>query len=143
MTPDSTREKTIFEKIVDGEIPCTKVYEDSNFLAFLDISPASVGHTLVVPKKHCRNIFDMPDEIAGEYLKVVAKLSRAIKKALNPAGLSISMNNEPAAGQIVFHAHIHLIPRDKDYKFGDHPHTKYKSGEAEMVAQKIADAIEK
>ena len=100
----------IFCKIRDGEIPSYKVYEDDNVLAFLDITQGTKGHTLVIPKKHVRNIYDLDQETAQQVFGVVPKLANAIKKAFNPIGLNIVNNNDQPL-QSVFHFHIHLIPR--------------------------------
>ncbi|RKU38148.1 HIT family protein [Candidatus Poribacteria bacterium] len=101
----------IFCAIVAGKIPAAKVYEDEHVLAFMDIAPANPGHTLVIPKQHYRNIFDMPPEIGGKIMEVAIRLAAAIRKALNPDGLNLFQSNEPAAFQTVFHFHLHLIPR--------------------------------
>lgn len=107
----------IFKKIINREIESNIVYEDDLVIAFLDISQVTKGHTLVVPKKAYENIFELDDEIAGSLYQVVVKLSKAIKKALNPAGLNIVNNNGEIAGQSVFHYHIHIIPRYLDDNF--------------------------
>ena len=98
----------VFCKIVRGEIPCHKVYEDENFLAFLDIKPFAMGHTLIIPKKHYRWVYDVPN--FGEYWQLAQKISLNIKKSsLNPGYISfLTMGNE------VLHAHIHLIPRSTE-----------------------------
>lgn len=104
----------IFCKIVKGEIPSSKVYEDDMFIAFMDIAPIAMGHTLIVPKAHCRNIFDMPDEVAAKYYTVTQKVAKAVRSAYNADGANIMQFNEPCAGQEVFHSHIHIIPRYND-----------------------------
>lgn len=101
----------IFCKIANNEIPCYKLYEDDLFLAFLDISQATKGHTLVIPKKHYQNIFELQDSEKEKYLDVIQKVGLAIKKATNCEGINILNNNGEAAGQTVFHCHIHIIPR--------------------------------
>lgn len=101
----------IFCKIINKEIPCYKVYEDDLFLAFLDISPAAVGHTLVIPKKHVKDIFELDDEIKTNLLSVCQKVAIAVKKATNCEGINILNNNGLEAGQTVFHYHVHIIPR--------------------------------
>lgn len=102
---------SIFTKIINKEIPANIVYEDNLVIAFLDISQATKGHTLVVPKKEYKNIYELDDVISAHLFKVVVMLSKAIKKALNPDGLNVVNNNEVAAGQSVFHYHIHILPR--------------------------------
>ncbi|HEM3701814.1 TPA: HIT family protein [Streptococcus suis] len=101
----------IFCKIVAGEIPASKVYEDDHVLAFLDITQVTKGHTLVIPKKHYRNVLDMDAETAGQVFSVVPALARQLKEKLAASGLNIVNNNEEVAGQTVFHTHIHLLPR--------------------------------
>ena len=101
----------IFCKIIDGEIPSAKVYENEHVYAFLDISQVSKGHTLVIPKKHTRNIYDTPAEVSKNLFEAVPRIARAIRQAYEPDGLNILNNNEAAADQSVFHLHIHLIPR--------------------------------
>lgn len=111
---------TIFTKIINREIPSKIIYEDDQVIAFLDISQATPGHSLVVTKKEYRNIFELPEEVASHIFKVVVKIAKAINFSLKPKGLNILNNNEETAGQTVFHYHIHLIPRydDNDVSFG-------------------------
>ena len=104
----------VFCKIISGEIPCYKVYEDEDFLAFLDIYPVNMGHTLVIPKGHFENIFSLPDDVASKYFVVVKKIASVVKEVMNADGINIGMNNLSAAGQVVFHSHIHIIPRYKN-----------------------------
>ncbi|MGV3080151.1 HIT family protein [Streptococcus sp. 32226D021BW] len=101
----------IFCKIVAGEIPASKVYEDDQVLAFLDITQVTKGHTLVIPKSHYRNVLDMDAEAAGQLFTAVPAIARQLKEKLGASGLNIVNNNEEAAGQTVFHTHIHLLPR--------------------------------
>lgn len=101
----------IFCNIISGEIPSYKVYEDDNFYAFLDISQATYGHTLVVPKQHFENLFAMPDFLLEKILILVRDLASKIKTATNCKGINILNNNGEAAGQSVHHFHIHIIPR--------------------------------
>lgn len=133
----------IFCKIVKGEIPCTKIYEDSKVLVFLDISPATPkgGHTLVLPKKHYELISDIPNEELSALLKIIKKMSKALLKY--GQGLNIIQNNKRAAGQFVPHVHFHLIPRfDNDgvliEKWSTH---KYKDGEMDQVAKRIKSLL--
>ncbi len=106
----------IFCKIVDGTIPSYKVYEDDKVLAFLDITQSTKGHTLIIPKGHYKNIYDLPEDVAAHLFSVVPMLANKLKKAFNPIGLNIVNNNEQPL-QSVFHYHIHLIPRYKDDSF--------------------------
>src|SRR5690625_1429190 len=104
----------LFCKIIDGEIPSAKVYEDEHVYAFLDISQVTKGHTLVIPKQHTRNIYDTPADVAKELFARVPKIANAIKDAYNPIGINLLNNNEKPASQSVFHLHIHLIPKYKE-----------------------------
>ena len=103
----------IFCKIVAGEIPSYKIYEDDNVLAFLDITQGTKGHTLIIPKKHIKNVYDLDEETIVNVFKVVPKIAKALKKSFSPIGLNIINNNDQPL-QSVFHFHIHLIPRYKD-----------------------------
>ncbi len=101
----------IFAKILKGQIPCTRVYEDAIALAFMDIMPCADGHTLVIPKKPARNLLDVaPDDLAA-FMPVVHKLARAVKAGMAADGLTVQQFNEGAGGQTVFHLHFHLLPR--------------------------------
>lgn len=102
----------LFCKIAAGEIPCLKVYEDENTIAFLDISPCADGHTLVIPKKHSDAFVEMPPEDAGNLFKAVNRVSAQIlDKMENITGLTIGMNTYASAGQTVMHTHVHIFPR--------------------------------
>jgi histidine triad (HIT) family protein len=101
----------IFAKILRGELPCHKVYEDENTLAFLDIMPRSPGHTLVIPKAPARNILDIkPDDLA-HVVRVARKIAIAGKKAFQADGITLQQFSEAAGGQVVFHLHMHVMPR--------------------------------
>ncbi|MEK7510658.1 MAG: HIT family protein [Patescibacteria group bacterium] len=130
-------EPTIFEKIIAREIPATIIYEDEATLAFLDIAPNNPGHTLVIPKVHTRNILDISEDSWLAVMKTVHKLAPVIKEAVDADGINIAMNNEPAAGQVVFHAHVHIIPRHEGDGFTHFPAGSYGEGEADSVAAKI------
>lgn len=135
-THEETKE-CIFCKITKGEIPAVKVYEDNEVLAFMDIHPKHPGHTLVIPKDHIENIYGMPSETAARLMIVVQKIAVAVKNAADADGINISMNNESAAGQDVWHAHMHVIPRfNEDGNYVDLKHT-YMAGEMEEIANKI------
>ena len=107
-------EDCIFCKIVNGEIPCRKIYEDECCIVFLDISPWSKGHTLVVPKTHFETIFDIDEDILCNVMSVVKKISIHLKKTLNADGIKIVQNNGKSSGQEVFHIHFHVIPSYKE-----------------------------
>lgn len=104
----------IFCKIVSGEIPSFKVYEDENTFAFLNINPSSNGHTLVIPKNHAENIMTIESADFSHLMETVRLLSSKIEKAVSANGINININNREAAGQSVFHSHVHIIPRYVD-----------------------------
>lgn len=104
-------DKTIFEKIIAGELPSHKIYEDKDTFAFLDADPINPGHTLVVPKQPYKNIYEIPEAAFGKLMQTVHQLSPKIKKAVSAEGINIGINNEPAAGQEVMHLHVHIMPR--------------------------------
>ncbi len=101
----------IFAKILKGEIPCHKVYEDADTIAFMDVMPQAPGHTLVVPKAASRNLLDASPDALAKLLPVVQRIARAVKAAFQADGVTVSQFNEPAGGQTVFHLHVHVIPR--------------------------------
>ncbi|MGM7719335.1 HIT family protein [Metabacillus sp. Hm71] len=101
----------IFCKIINGEIPSAKVFENEHVYAFLDISQVTKGHTLVIPKVHKENIYEMTPEIASKLFEVVPQIANSIKKHFEPIGLNLLNNNGEKAGQSVFHYHMHIIPR--------------------------------
>ena len=101
----------LFCKIIAGEIPSAKVYEDDEVYAFLDISQVTTGHTLIIPKQHTENIYETNENIAAALFARVPKVANAIKKAFKPKGMNLLNNNGEFASQSVFHIHIHLIPR--------------------------------
>ncbi|MFC1730830.1 HIT family protein [candidate division KSB1 bacterium] len=131
----------LFLKIIKGEIPSEKIYEDDKTYAFLDINPNNPGHTLVIPKESSRNIFDIKEEDWQALMETVRKLAPSIKEAMQADGINIHMNNEPAAFQEVFHTHIHIIPRFKDDGFKPFGGTPYKEGEEKRVGEKIRSII--
>jgi histidine triad (HIT) family protein len=133
----------IFCKIVNGDIPAAKVYEDEHVLAFLDISQVTKGHTLVIPKVHKENIFELTPDVASHVFTVVPKIANAIKKQFAPIGLNLLNNNGEQAGQTVFHYHVHLIPR---YGKGDGFGAVWKSHASDYTfddLQTIASTIQK
>src|SRR3712207_6488806 len=104
-------ESNVFAKILRGELPCHKVYEDDRVLAFMDVMPRADGHTLVIPKTKARNILDIAPEDLAELIKAVQKVAKAVKTGMQTDGLTIQQFNEPAGGQVVFHIHFHVLPR--------------------------------
>lgn len=121
----------IFCKLVKGEIPSSKVYEDEKFLAFLDISPINKGHALVIPKEHFENLIETPDELMGDLWVMVKKIAKAVKQATGADGINFGSNNGRAAGQIILHTHIHVIPR-----FSDDGYKMWGSGEYDNEDEK-------
>lgn len=102
---------TIFTKIINGEIPSNKVYEDEHTFAFLDADPVNPGHTLVIPKEEHKDIYEIPEAAFQHVMNTVRKLAPIIKEAVSADGINIAQNNEPAAGQEIFHLHVHIMPR--------------------------------
>ena len=134
-------EDCIFCKIVKGEIPCNKLYEDEKTLAFLDIGPVSKGHTLVIPKEHAVRIHELSKESSDALIKTVQKVSLAIEKAFN-CDFNILNNNGSKAGQVVNHIHFHIIPRtgEEGFKF-NWPSEKYEEGENKEILGKIVENL--
>ncbi|WP_144556848.1 HIT family protein [Bacillus pumilus] len=126
----------IFCKIIDEDIPCAKVYEDEHVLAFLDISQVTKGHTLVIPKIHKENIYDMTPEVSNQYFQAIPKIARAIKQEFEPIGLNLLNNNGEKAGQSVFHYHMHIIPR---YGKGDGFGAVWKSHQDQYTSEDLKD----
>lgn len=135
----------IFCKIIAGEIPSAKVYEDDDVYAFLDISQVTTGHTLVIPKTHTSDIFETPEDVAAKVFARVPKIANAIKEVYNPKGVNLLNNNGIFAGQSVYHLHIHIIPRYDDND-GFNAQWKTRDGqfyleELQDMAKEIHDAI--
>jgi histidine triad (HIT) family protein len=104
----------IFCKLVNGEIPCNKVYENKNFIAFLDIHPKAKGHTLIVPKNHYTLLLDMPSSLGAELMDAVKKIILNISKENKAEGFNVIINGNKAGGQVVMHTHVHVIPRKSE-----------------------------
>jgi histidine triad (HIT) family protein len=129
----------IFCKIVAGEIPATRIYEDEAVLVFLDIGPISDGHTLVIPKRHFERLHDCPAELLGQISSHLGKMAGAVSAAMNCDGYNLLCNNGRAAGQIVEHLHFHIIPRKTgDGVFDRWPSHKYSEGKMEFIAAHIS-----
>ena len=128
----------IFAKIIKGEIPCHKVYEDADVLVMMDIFPQSKGHLLVIPKTPSRNLIDANAEVLGRTIGHVQRLARAVMAALEPDGIRIAQFNEAPAGQTVFHLHFHVIPVYEGTELGSHGGGK--ADDAELAAQAKAIA---
>lgn len=135
---------TIFSKIISGSIPADKVYETEKVLAFLDILPSVKGHTLVIPKKQIRDIFELEGEDAKDLMEAIVKVSNAVKEATGAKGVNIISNNGSEAGQEVFHLHFHVIPRFKREEFPKLPHKSYESEkEKANFAKNISDCVKR
>lgn len=133
----------IFCRICQGEIPCAKVYEDARVLAFLDLGPVRPGHTLVIPKAHHINLLDTPDEYVTAILAVVRKVGKALMDATGAEGFNVLQNNFSAAGQQVFHAHWHVIPRSAEDGLSFWPQSAYGDNQAMLdMAKRIAARME-
>lgn len=127
----------LFCKIIKGEIPSHKVYEDDKTFAFLDINPINEGHLLVIPKNHSTDITVMDESDLNACIGVAKTLGKKMLDVLDIDGFNIGINTKPAAGQIIFHSHVHVIPRLEDDGF-KHWHGKsYAEGKAELIAQKL------
>ena len=134
------KEDCIFCKIANGMISSTTIYENSDFKVILDVSLASKGHTLILPKEHFDNIFDMDADTAGKLFSLAAAVARALKQATNCDGMNIVQNNGEIAGQTVFHFHMHLIPRYE----GDQVQVTWNPGTAtQEELNEIAAAVKK
>ena len=132
----------IFCKIAGGEIPSYTVYEDNDFRAIMDISPAAKGHVIILPKKHAADVFELSEELASKIYVVAKKIAAAVKEVIGCDGVNILQNNGAAAGQTVFHLHMHVIPRWK----GDSIKITWTSDEANKdmikeVAEDIASKV--
>ena len=108
------KDDCLFCKIANGDIPSKTIYEDNTFRVFLDISPATKGHALIVPKDHYANLYEMPDEILEDTIILAKKIASMMKEKLHCEGINLVQNNGEVAGQSVFHFHMHLIPRYSD-----------------------------
>jgi len=131
----------VFCKIAKGEIPADKIYEDEKFLGFLDITPINPGHTLLIPKEHFGNLYELPDELLSAMAPLIKKIALAAKQAVGAEGINIGMNNEGPAGQLVPHAHFHIMPR---FSNDGHRHWKgapYAEGAAKKIAEKIRSSL--
>ena len=132
----------IFCKIVSGELPCYKVYEDESYLAFLDIKPVNKGHTIIIPKKHSDNFLDSNIEESKGILSVLQKIGKAVLKATGAQGCNISTNNGSAAGQVIMHLHWHIVPRFEHDGLKLWPGGQYGEGVAEKLIGEIKSHLE-
>ncbi|HOV87229.1 MAG TPA: HIT family protein [Syntrophobacteraceae bacterium] len=132
----------IFCRIVAGQIPCAKLYEDEYVLGFLDINPINPGHSLVLPKRHYAVLTEVPDRELEACIGAAKRVARAVSRSVGSAGLNLLQNNGRAAGQLIEHVHFHLIPRDPGDGFlTSWPGKPYPSGQMEAVLEKIKAAL--
>ena len=138
----SAAEDCVFCKIVAGEIPATKIYEDDVVLAFLDIGPISDGHTLVISRQHVEKLHECPAELLGQVGSHLGKIAKAVASAMNSEGYNVLCNNGRAAGQIVDHLHFHIIPRNSgDGVFQRWPSYEYPEGKIDEIAGRIRENL--
>lgn len=132
----------VFEKIINGELPATRVYEDAHTIAILDINPVNHGHTLIIPKKRFRTILETPDDVLTHLITTAKKVGQALIAGLGAEGFNIHINTERPAGQVIFHTHFHVIPRFRDDGIELWTQGKYKNDEErEVVGEKIRGAL--
>lgn len=132
----------LFCKIVAGQIPAVKIYEDDDILAFLDIGPISDGHTLVIPKKHFEKLHDCPPEILSKVASHLGRIAGAVASSMDSDGYNLLCNNGRASGQLVDHLHFHIIPRNTgDGVFNRWPHYEYPEGKIEKIAADICERL--
>jgi histidine triad (HIT) family protein len=131
----------IFAKILRGEIPCVKVFEDGKTLAFMDVMPQTEGHVLVIPKEPAENIFELSTDGAAALMATTQKVAKAVKKSLGVPGIMLTMLNGAPAGQSVFHVHFHIIPRSAGVDMGLHARGMIDAKVLEPVAAKIRSAL--
>ena len=131
----------IFAKILRGELPCHKIYEDEKAIAFLDIMPRAPGHTLVLPKSPARNLLDIDPADLAHVMQVAQKIARAGMKVYDADGITIQQFNETAGGQVVFHLHVHVIPRKEGVPMKPPASVKEESSVLSDQALKLAAAL--
>ncbi len=134
-------DNNIFAKILRGEIPCHRIYEDADTLAFMDVMPQSPGHLLVIPKVPSRNILDADPAILSKVIPIVQKLANAAKDAFEADGITVTQFNEQAAGQTVYHLHFHIIPRYEGTSLKPHSGQMEDNAVLAANAKKLVDAL--
>jgi histidine triad (HIT) family protein len=134
-------DSNIFAKILRGDLPCHKVYEDEAVLALMDIMPRADGHVLVIPKSPARNIFDVEPKVLCELMTRVQKIARAVKDGLDADGVTIQQFNEKAGGQVVFHLHFHILPRWNGVPLRPQSGAAEKPDVLENIRARIASAL--
>jgi histidine triad (HIT) family protein len=134
-------DQNVFAKILRGDMPCFKLYEDDETFAFMDIMPRADGHCLVIPKKPARNVLDVDPDSLAAVMRTVQLLSRAVMKAFAADGVTIQQFNESAGGQVVFHLHVHVLPRHAGVPLRPHSGEMADKAVLEANAQKIEAAL--
>jgi len=134
-------DSNIFAKILRGEIPCAKVYEDAKTLAFMDVMPEGEGHVLVVPKEPAENILDLSPDGLTAMMAATQKVAKAVDKALKPGGILLKQYNRAPAGQSVFHVHFHIVPRHEGVPLAPHGKVMVQAAVLEPIAAKIRSAL--
>ena len=133
--------QNIFAKILRGEIPCVRVFEDARTLAFMDVMPEAEGHVLVVPREDAQDILDLSAEGLIAMMATVQKVARAVDKALKPDGILLKQYNREAAGQSVFHVHFHVLPRREGTLLAPHGKVMVDAAKLEPIAAKIRSEL--
>jgi histidine triad (HIT) family protein len=132
----------VFAKILRGEIPCIRVYEDASTVAFMDVMPQADGHTLVIPKEEAEDIFTLSREGAAALIATAQKVAKAVKKGMGATGIMVAQLNGADAGQSVFHVHFHIIPRSAGADFRLHARSMEDPEKLRRFAEKIRAALE-
>lgn len=131
----------VFCKIIKGELPCVKVYEDDGVLAFLDIQPVNHGHTLVVPKEHFENLLETTEEVLAELIKAVKKIAPAVMAGVGASAFNLGVNTGSEAGQVVRHTHFHIMPRHQGDGYKLWGSKAYGPGEMEETGERIKEFL--
>jgi len=134
-------DQNIFAKILRGEIPCVKVYEDAKTMAFMDVMPESDGHVLVIPKEPAENVLDLSADGVAAMMATTQRIAKAVDKALAPDGILLKQYNGAAAGQSVFHIHFHIVPRWDGVAMAPHGKVMVQAAALEPIAAKIRSAL--
>jgi histidine triad (HIT) family protein len=142
MTAPSYDDSNVFAKILRGELPAERLYEDAHTLAIMDIMPRGDGHCLVIPKAPSRNILDVGADSLAKVMETTQKMARAVIKAFGADGVTIQQFNESAGGQVVFHLHVHVIPRFDGIPLKPHTGAMENAGVLKANAEKIRAALD-
>lgn len=137
------QDECLFCKIVAGDIPAQKVFEDEYFIAFMDINPVNPGHVLVVPKEHSDDITKMPDDAVGRLFRLVQYVAKGVREAVGAPGFNIGVNTGLEAGQVVFHTHVHVMPRFENDGHRHWEKKKVPTDEMVRVAESIRTILQK